>query len=295
MKKLFDRLRHSLVIRVIPIYAIMALLLDQFIGVAISHSWLPETFARTSVILAVIYFFAVLWIASAVQMVEPQDRLVFFKQLIWVIGPGLLLLGPLLLDFGTDLLTYNSAAHETTSNWRDLLLIGLLIVAVTIWMLMSAPFARAWAMQRVQDTSTLAQAEEKLLGSIKQAEAHISPKIYYAFLASVAAIFFLVVEALVSEFFDETFGLPGYTGALVAALGIAAFIYPAHKRVSKFITLVNQFEDELNEEDAKFAAKEVAKSWIRYHKLDVPHGYKIVIAFIVIALVTAFVKLYPYF
>ncbi len=109
-------------------------------------------------------------------MVEPQDRLVFFKQLIWVIGPGLLLLGPLLLDFGTDLLTYNSAAHETTSNWRDLLLIGLLIVAVTIWMLMSAPFARAWAMQRVQDTSTLAQAEEKLLGSIKQAEAHISPK-----------------------------------------------------------------------------------------------------------------------
>ncbi len=100
---------------------------------------------------------------------------------------------------------------------------------------------------------------------------------------------------MVSEFFDETFGLPGYTGALVAALGIAAFIYPAHKRVSKFITLVNQFEDELNEEDAKFAAKEVAKSWIRYHKLDVPHGYKIVIAFIVIALVTAFVKLYPYF
>ena len=292
MRTPFNILRYRLVLRVGLIYVVIALPFFWLVSVAISYSWLPETVMGTTLSAAGGYFLIVLYFASLVQNVGPPDRMVFLKQIIWVYGPWLFVIASYVstVTFG-----FSPANSNYNLGWRGMLLYGLLFLATVTWMLMSAGVARAWAIQRAQDPESILQAEKELWVGHRQkySEARISPRMYYTFLASVAALFFLVVETLVSEFFDEIFGLPGYTGALVAGLSITVLIYPIHKRASRIINLVNEFEKEPDAEDTKSTAAEVARATARYFfRLEIQHGYRYAVFAILFGVVIAAIQLY---
>lgn len=290
MRKLLDKLRHNFVIRIGLIYLIIAWIVIATVIFVTSRAVIPEATLLTTAILSIGYFPIVLQVSWAIGAVPPIDRRLFFRQIVWVYGPIFLLYGPSTLLLGEIVFTEYTSPLSFT--------IYLLLAPLSgVWMLMSARIAREWAMKGATDPESLIRAEKKLFGGINQyeAEANVSRKMYYSFLAGFAAVFFVILESLISEFFDNTFGLGGYTGASIAALGIAAIIYPIHKRASKFVKWDANLDAESDVENAASAAKEVANASIRYLKLDVSRPYLKILFWVVFSLIVAAVNLYPYF
>jgi len=223
---------------------------------------------------------------------------VFLKQILWVHGPAQLLYGPIFLALVS--LFYESLS-EVILNWKFLVMEMLLFVAAIAWMLMSARVARAWARERAQNPELLALVELRFIGPMNQhdLEVRISRKTYYMFLASIAAFIIFILETFASEFLDDNFSVPGYFGALVAAIIITAFIYPIHKRALRFIASVNALEEgaEASIENPVLAVSEVADATARYFKSDLPQGWGClgVFAAILVFILLAVVKLHPYF
>jgi len=298
VKRAIAYLRRNLVFRVSIVYAAIAYVILQIVKFAVSSSWLPDSSIRITEILAIIYFLLSLNCASVIQLVSLADRTVFLKQILWVHGPAQLLYGPIFLALVS--LFYESLS-EVILNWKFLVMEMLLFVAAIAWMLMSARVARAWARERAQNPELLALVELRFIGPMNQhdLEVRISRKTYYMFLASIAAFIIFILETFASEFLDDNFSVPGYFGALVAAIIITAFIYPIHKRALWFIASVNALEEgaEASIENPVLAVSEVADATARYFKSDLPQGWGRlgVFAAILVFILLAVVKLYPYF
>lgn len=128
-------------------------------------------------------------------------------------------------------------------------------------------------LERAEESEALERAEQRLncpmkSKDIKEVEIHIAPKLYYTFLVGIAAIVIIVTETLIGEFFDNTPIATGYFGASIFALGIAASMYPIHKRLSKHVASPRRVEEESGAADAKSVVLEVARGLRQYCKVS---------------------------
>lgn len=264
MRKLVDKLRHSLVIRVGLIYAVAAWLIVQVVEVIVLTFGLPNTVAKVTAQLAFLDIIVVLWFSWVLEAAAPTDRKCMFMRLAWVWGPALVALHVAIL--------VQRVFFYPGSLTKLLFSASLILFVITIWMQISNPFARAWVFRRANHTDALMEAERRLAWplspkEIRATEIHIAPQLYYTFLAAIAALVFIISETLLGELFGDTLGTVGYIGAAVIAIGIATVSYPLHKRVSKYVSLRNDVLAKSGAKNAQSIAIEVRTALINIFKI----------------------------
>jgi hypothetical protein len=282
MKKLFEKLRHNLVIRVVLIYVAIAWIVIQAVEQITPLLGLPDAVARGTVDLAVLNLFPALFVPWIIEPASLPDRRLMFLRIAWTMAPAAIVLNAcILVRFGF------------MGGLKGLLVWGLLFLVPIIWAQMSAPFARAWAFRQAHDPTALIRAEQRLQWplkstELKEVEIHLAPSLYYTFVAGIAAIIFIVSETVIAETFDDTLGSVGYVGASVIALGIATVVYPVHKRVSKYIAPGNDRHVVLGASDAKSVGREIVHALLNYFKLHFIRYWYVIIPLGVILLLLGY-------
>ena len=274
MKKVFDKLRRSLVVRVGLIYAATAWLLGQIIEVITPYLGLADTVAEVAAELAGINFIFSLLISWIVEAASPPDRKFVLIRMAWMLGP---------MALGINVYLYILISGGFSTRINAYLALGLFLLVTHLWAQMSAPFARAWTFRRAEDPAALIRAEQRFQWPLKpkevrKTEIHIEPKLYFTFLAGIAAIVFIVSETVLGEFFGDTVESVGYIGASIIALAIAAVMYPTHKRASKYFKLPKDVESDSGADNAKSVVAEIVNSllsclrvcFIQYWYLTIP-------------------------
>ena len=282
MPGIFRKLKGSFVLRVSVIYAISAWVFVQIVRIVVSYFGFPMTVTMTIADLAVLNFVAVFGVAWPIRALSPPDRRLLVIWLAWILGPLVLGLNLFLLVagifFGRD---------STVFGW---IIFTLIVLVTVIWHLISSPFASAWLRGKAEDREAVDKVVQKLAWPLKpdeahEADAHISPKLYYTFLACILAIIFIVVESLLGEFLDDTFGSADYIGASIIALCISAGFYPAHKRVSKYISVDAESSTSSIATNFKSAVSEVVRALRYFCKMSIRYWY----VFVPLSIVTAYV------
>lgn len=178
---------------------------------------------------------------------------------------------------------------------REIGIVLLLGYVAGVWALLSARTARVWAKSRVDDVESLRRAEEKLTFVVgqEQLEARLSSRLYYSFVAGLAAAVFLVIEAVVGEFLDENIELRGYTGAIIMALGVAIAIYPIHQMTSRLLVRHPNQEESNGADDLPSAAKEVGRSLGQFlRSFTVSRMRDLIAVVLIVSVITAFSLVY---
>ena len=160
------------------------------------------------------------------------------------------------------------------------------ILASATWVLVSAPIARLWATNIAQDPETLLTAEESLFISDKQREfeAQVSLPTYYALVLSIMAIMFLILESIIGESIERMTGVSGYVGSAVAALGVAASLYPINRRFNAFVANMRDVSQESGRADSLSALKSAVTSTHRFLSVELGDIFYVTLAFIILGL-----------
>lgn len=180
--------------------------------------------------------FLVFLIAWGVRPVAKSDRKVMLVRLLWIYAGWILMF---VYFFGF----YRFFGRGSFVG--GLLIASLFGFAGFLWHSVSSPFAREWALSRCADKDKMLEAESYLNfpfspQEVEESEIRVSPTIYYGFISVAAAIVLIIADAVVGEFIDTKLSLPGYSGAVVIALLVAAATYPIHSRASKFVSSSSQ-------------------------------------------------------
>lgn len=282
MARIFHKLRQSLVVQVGLIYVIIAWIVFQIVDAIAMHYYLSVAVVRVTIELAITNFIVALWVAWSVGKVAPQDRLLQLVRLAWLLGP-LFLVG----NAGT-LSARLSGGYLTPGPAPQYVLLFLLLIFITgIWILISSPFARTWAIRRANDREAFILAEQSLNWPFKwkevlEMEPRIAPRLYFTFLAVIAATGLIVIETLIAEFLEGTFGLSGYTRTSLIAVGIATILYPVHKRASKYVATGHRLKADSGAADVKSAVSEILRASSVRFKLTFRYWY-FYIPFIIVA------------
>ena len=227
--------RSNLIVQVAGYYAlavglvvIVTLVLDQTLGL---HHGTKKSIYKICFASAALVFL----IAWDMAPVAKPDRKIMLVRLLWIYAGWILFFVYYFVFYGFF------GLGRTGSLVGDLLIVGLFGFAGFLWQSVSSPFARHWALGRCVDGQRMSRADSHVSFPFSSLEAneceiHISPTTYYGFVSVAAVIVVIVADAVVGEFLDTTFPAPGYSGAIAAALVVAAIMYPIHSRVSRFIS-----------------------------------------------------------
>ena len=251
---IFRKLKGSIFARAVVIYFAASWLLLEITVAVVPIVGLSEWFAYYLAITLFGSSLFILWPFWLIDGLPAAIRGRFLIRFFWSHGP-LLIFGLMFLYWGR---------FHYAGPWITLTIFLLYILVALIWLQMSNPFARRWMLERAEESEALEQAEQRLnwpmkSKDIKEVDIHIAPKLYYTFLVGIAAIVIIVIETLIGEFFDNTPISTGYFGASIFALGIAASMYPIHKRLSKHVVSASRAEEESGAADAKSVVLEVAR------------------------------------
>lgn len=278
----------SFVFRVVLIYAVVAsfaVLLVELIGPLLVFPKTVQQITRAFALLNGLFLCYVLWVITAA---SPDDRKLMFLRISWQWGPLLLgiesyvlvVQGFLALFFG-----------EPMKSGLSIVLPGIVLI---IWGQISAPFGRAWAFKRARNLEAFTIAEQRFNWPLKPEEVnatdiHISPTLYYTFIAGAAAIVFIVIETMISEFLGNTLGSAGYLGASIIALAAGAALYPAHKRMSKYITFADEFRKIIGPSDVKSVVSEFRSALANMLNTLMRYWYVLLLGFFVIWISTKWI------
>lgn len=241
MNKYLDQFRDSLIVRTAAIYAIAA-------GVLI---WFPSSVAQlfdmdgrkaflVAKLVAISNLPVAVYTAWIIDPVSSPDRRIFLLRVLWVWAPGFLGVNSLLLFDSIE-------GVPGESHFPIFVAFGLLLIVSYFWWMISNPFARAWAVNAAKNPDAIFRAETRFTFGpfTKHVDAHdedaydieirIAPKLYFSFVAALAALVFIVLETLIGEFVDNLFGGGGYIAASTIAIGVAVLMYPVHKRASIYV------------------------------------------------------------
>ncbi len=283
MQWILNKLKSSFVLRVSLIFAVSAWVFVQIVRIVVSYFGFPMTVTMTIAELAVMNFLLVFSLAWVIRAASPPDRRLLVVCLAWI-------LGPLVLGMNLFLLVIGSFFRGDDSSIFGWIILTLIVLVGFIWLQISGPFASVWLREKVEDREAVDKVVRKLEWPFKpdeihEADAHISPKLYYTFLACILAIIFIVVESLLGEFLDDTFGSADYIGASIIALCKSAGFYPAHKRVSKYISVDAESSTGSIATNFKSAVSEVVRALRSLFKMIIRYWY----VFVPLSIVTGYV------
>jgi len=269
MQWILNKLKSSFFLRVSLVYALSAWIILQVVNLTVSYFELPAKFASVTAEVAVINFFIVIVLSWVIGKVSVPDRRLLIVAFVWTFGPLYLALNIGLFAAGI-FLGYPSETGEPPTLSMILshfAAVGLSGVIGSMWMQISSPFARAWLRGKAEDREAVDKVVRKLHWPLKpdeihEAEAHISPKLYYTFLAMILAVIFLLVETFLSEFLDDTFGSVDYIGASFITICIAITVYPIHKRASRYVSFSLESDANWVATDFKSAVLEVTRAFV---------------------------------
>ena len=266
MASLFDKLRRTLMVRVSLIYVVSAWLVLQFVELIVSRLGPFPRVAEVTAELLSLNFLIALFFAWVIEAASPNDRKYMLMRIVWAWGP--MVIGFTIMYF----IMFGIVGLRSVT--KALGVTGLIGLIFIIWMQMTSPFARAWALRSAQNPDTLIRAEQRLNWpltpkEVRATEIHIAPHLYYMFLAAIAALVFIIAETLLGEFFGDRLGAVGYFGAAGIAVGIAAASYPIHKRASRYVNLGSDVEAESSAKDAKSIAMEIKNALANIFKITI--------------------------
>ncbi len=279
MRKQLDKLRHGSVLLFQATFGLAVLgavlavvfVAVKFVILVVTYFGFPAPLAKTIGNIAMFVFCVLVVNTWIVRKAAPPDRRILSIYLLWVLGPCFLGLVLFFAVTGNVYLGVRSSVSE---------ILGFILVFVStfMWAQISAPFARAWLHREAEDRNALFEVEKILSWPLTPKEqhdldAHVSPGIYYSFLACILAIIFIVAETVLSEFLDDSFGSVSYYGAMVISLSIAAIAYPAHRRASKFVSIGHDSDTESVATDFQSAISEVGRALGTLPKLIIRYWY----------------------
>jgi len=269
MQWILNKLKSSFFLRVSLVYALSAWIILQVVNLTVSYFELPAKFASVIAEVAVINFFIVILLSWVIGKVSVPDRRLLIVAFVWTFGPLYLTFNILLFVAGI-FLGYPSETGESPT--LSMLLshiaaVGLSGVIGFMWAQISIPFARAWLLRKAEYPNSISKLfqfgnRRATPEEAREAEAHISPKLYYTFLAMILAVIFLLVETFLSEFLDDTFGSVDYIGASFIAICIAITVYPIHKRASRYVSFSLESDANWVATDFKSAVLEVTRAFV---------------------------------
>lgn len=259
MNRYVDQFCNSLFVRTVVVYLMAIGFLIELPGLFAPLFGVEDHAFKTARFMAILNFPAIVYVAWVANPVSTSDRRIFLLRLLWVYGP-IFLAGNTLLLF--------VAFEVIDSQFSLLIAMGLFGAVAYLWGLISNPFARAWVANAATDLDAIFRAEKRnnlFINDelIDEMEIHIAPKLYYSFLAVLAAFVFIILETLLGEFIDDTFGAGGYVGASIIAMGIAVLMYPAHKRASKYVGFQSHIDTKSEAADKAPALNEVKRALTR--------------------------------
>jgi len=300
MQWILNKLKSSFVLRISLIYALSAWIVVQIVGATVSYFELYVEIATTTAELAIINFLIVILLSWVIGKVSALDRRLLIVAFVWAFGP-LYLVGNILIFVGGIILppseTGEIVAPSIMLSWIAAWILSAIIGFM--WAQISIPFARVWLLRKAENPDSISKLFQSgnssaTLDEWREADAHISPKLYYTFLAVVLAVIFLLVETFISEFLDDAFGSVDYVGASLIAMCIAATLYPVHKRASRYVSFGHKSDTKSVATNFKSAVLEVTRAFVVILKSGVRKWYiTIPLCIIVIIIVILIVDYAP--
>jgi len=219
-------------------------------------------------ILFMLWLCYAIWISSAA---APIDRFLVLWGRLW---SGI----PVILTFGTILVLWKD--FEFISLNQTYILLGLAILLLPFWDQISSPIIRKWLYRRAKDIERIQEAERRgtwpmALEEWRDVEIEIAPRVYIGLLVGTGALLFVIVETVLSEFLENTFGLSGYVGSSVIALAVGLIVYPVHGWTSRRVKIVQAAALDSDEETNVKSWQDVLRKWVQYWKLYVKYWYVI--------------------
>jgi hypothetical protein len=178
--------------------------------------------------------------ARFIEAVSTPDRRLALIQFAWVYSPVVIASAFWVCGWLFGNVGFQNAPPGLGSTFLEEAVRFLAFIASITWVLVSAPIARLWATTSAGNPEAILGAEEHLFVTKKQREieAKVSIPTYYSLLLSITTMTFLIMDATVGEMFERVTGISGFVGATVAALVVAGLLYPIRRRISVFVSRI---------------------------------------------------------